>query len=1418
MLNCTRFLFLLLICICVMPQLAMSKPLADKDIPDPLKPWKAWVLKGQEHKRCPFLFSDGDSFRCVWPGELNIDIKQRSARFEQSWLIENETWVALPGDEKNWPLEVKANGKSVKVAAQGGRPQVYLKKGSHNLTGVINWKVLPEYLQIPRQSGIVRFKLNGKNISFPEIGDQGQLWIQSRQATRKVADRVELQVFRHIEDSIPLKVTVYISLDVSGQARELKLPDPFGEQFIPYQLNSSLPAKLEADGSLLLQVRPGHWVVSLTARQTTQTNALTFTPIKSNWVDEEVWVFKAMPDLRIVEVTGVSAIDPQQTNLPKVWKRLPAYRLLPNQTMTFVEKRRGDSQPAPDELQLRRNIWLSFNGDRYTLQDQILGKKNTGWRLEMNAPVKLGQVKVNGVQQSITRKPDSSRVGVELRQGQINLTANSEMYDPLRTLSAVGWDQDFNQLSTTLHLPPGWRIFSASGVDQVNTTWINQWTLLDFFIVLIITLSIGKLWSKPLAALALVTLVLIYHEPGAPRWVWLHLVAAVAFLKVLPAGKFKTAVTYFRSLVLISLFVITVPYIVKEVRKGLHPQLEYPHKSTRLDQVAETRSTTFYANAPGQISEDPGMLRTESPALEEVIVRDQAEMEHSYSRRKVDKVASSINAFSGISTRDLRNIAQKKAKFMQYDPDATIQTGPGIPEWQWNRVNMSWSGPVSRDQQISLTLIGPKTNFVLAGLRVVLLCLLILGILNIRYGPKTGWRLPQVGISSPGTSSPGTSSLSVMIFAMSLMFVFHSREVQADIPDQKILNELRDRLLEKADCLPRCAEIQSMSVSADSKALNLNLKVHSFELVAIPLPGQASEWLPRRVLVNQMPATGLLRDQNGTLWLRLNKGQYQISMAGPLPQKANINLALPMKPHSVSVSAKDWVVNGVHADGDVDNQLQLTRIKIKDSAMDSVSFDASQLPPFVEVERKILLGLKWQVETKVKRLTPGGSPVVLAVPLLKGESVTTDGVRVKESKVLVSLGPNVNEVRWSAVLNSGDDVTNDSTERTAYPRVIELQAAQTSQWVENWKVDAATIWHVEADGIPVIYHQQGNRWLPEWRPWPGETVSLTITRPEGVEGETKTVDQARLLLKPGLRITSANLTFQLRSSQGGQHPITLPLGSTLNSVKIDNQVQPVRMEDQTILLPLKPAQQQFSIDWKMQEGIRGFYQSPDTGLGVNSANTQIQVKMPANRWILFVGGPTLGPAVLYWGVLVVIVLASLALSRMKEYTPLGFVQWLLLGIGLSPIAMESVLLVVVWLFALGWRSRIKAGMSKWAFNSLQLGLGVLTIIAISVLFNAVSQGLLGSPDMQIVGNGSSSANLNWFQDISPPILPQAWVVSVPMYIYRILMLLWALWLAFSLLKWLGWGWRCFSTHGYWQSKKIITTDQSANGQNEESEK
>ena len=92
--------------------------------------------------------------------------------------------------------------------------------------------------------------------------------------------------------------------------------------------------------------------------------------------------------------------------------------------------------------------------------------------------------------------------------------------------------------------------------------------------------------------------------------------------------------------------------------------------------------------------------------------------------------------------------------------------------------------------------------------------------------------------------------------------------------------------------------------------------------------------------------------------------------------------------------------------------------------------------------------------------------------------------------------------------------------------------------------------------------------------------------------------------------------------------------------------------------------------------------------------------------------------------------------------------------------------VVIWLMALGFRAKKQHSVPGY-FNVIQLGLGMLTLVSMALLFIAVQQGLLGSPDMQIAGNRTSAFNLNWYQDRSNELLPTATVIAVPLVIYRI---------------------------------------------------
>ena len=47
-------------------------------------------------------------------------------------------------------------------------------------------------------------------------------------------------------------------------------------------------------------------------------------------------------------------------------------------------------------------------------------------------------------------------------------------------------------------------------------------------------------------------------------------------------------------------------------------------------------------------------------------------------------------------------------------------------------------------------------------------------------------------------------------------------------------------------------------------------------------------------------------------------------------------------------------------------------------------------------------------------------------------------------------------------------------------------------------------------------------------------------------------------------------------------------------------------------------------------------------------------------------------------------------------------------------------------------------------------------------------------------------------------LPQASVISAPLLVYRLAMLLWALWLAAALVRWMRWAWDCFMDGGAWK--------------------
>ena len=1334
---------------------ANAKPLTPEQVPEPLKPWVNWVLQDQPELGCPFIHNNYEQKRCSWPSQLDLDFIATKGTFGISWDVYKESWVTLPGDQKHWPQNVTANNKAATVLDRNGIPSIKLTAGTYQIKGDFFWDAIPESLSIPADTGLIGLNINGAAIPMPSIRE-GQLWLTESDIGKKkpenVQNSLDIQVFRKITDDVPMQVTTRLVLEVSGEQHEVKLALPVLNDFIPLSLQSPLPARIEADGQLLVQVRPGRWQLDIEARSAKETNAIPLTVSSPDWPGSEIWVFDARPDLRVVEVEKLVPIDASQTNAPEEWRHLPTYKINQGESMGLKIIRRGDPEPEPNQLSLNRKLWLDFDGAGYTINDTISGKMTKGWRLDALPETKLGKVALDGNSQLITLA-DTGEQGVEVRKGMINMDADSRVEGDIRSISAVGWEQSFNQVNAELNLPPGWRLLATSGVDNVPDTWIARWTLLDLFLVLIAALATSRLFGRLWGLFALLTLVLTWHEPESPQYVWLNILAATALIKVLPQGKFLTATTWYRNAFWLVLVLIVVPFMVNQVRTGLYPQLEYQWQSFVMPQ----------ASVPAPAS----AVNTVAPAMD--MVASEALQEQALAKPVVPEPK---RRYTGGYVSQPPSAYSKEADFSRYDPDAKVQTGPGLPQWQWHQVHLSWNGSVDSGQELRLWYLSPTMGMLLNFIRVALVT--VLALLMFGWSGKLKFKFK--------TATPALLWLLILP-----MVATPTQKAHADFPTKEVLDELKNRLLEAPDCLPNCAQIPQMKVAINEKAVEISLQIHAQQAVNLPLPAAYEQWFPNQANVDGKTAQGLFRNGN-SLWLYLPEGEHQVVLRGAVPLLATFTLPLPLKPNRVTVETSaqsGWQVSGLQDNGQVDDQLQFNRISKATESANKLNLAPGLLPPFVKIERTVQLGLDWRVITQITRMSPPDSAIVLEIPLLAGELVTTPGIHVKNGKVDANMPAQQAVMQWESTLEKAEKIT--------------FTAAQTNQWIEVWRADISPVWHIETSGITLIHNNNEGQWLPEWHPWPGETLTLQISRPKTLEGQTLTIDSSQLAIKPGKRVLDADLTMSIRSSQGTQHTVTLPEQAVLQTVAINGQALPLRQEGRKLTLPINPGKQDVTLSWQEQSEISIITKTPQLDLGQASVNTRLNVSLGQDRWVLFVWGPKLGPAVLFWGVLVVIVILAIGLWKVP-LTPLKNWHWFLLLLGLSQVPMESACLVVAWLMALGWRGRLLNTHIKY-FNLVQVIIGLFTLFSLAILVFAVEQGLLGgSPDMQITGNQSSAFDLNWYQDRSLSILPQATVVSVPLMAYRLLMLVWSFWLAASLLNWLKWGWLCYSANGLWNKE------------------
>ncbi len=1332
---------------------------APPEVPSALEPWRAWVLDGHEHRRCPFLFGQapGEPAQhvCAWPSRLELSVDGDGAGFRTRWRVLEDSEIALPGDARHPPLAVRVGGQPAAVLQGHDGPRLQLAPGEHEIEGRLDWDRRPEQLAVPEVYALLALSLDGQDIAVPER-EGARLWL-GRARVEEAEDSLALKVFRLLSDGVPQTLATRIELEVGGRARETRLGLALPEGFRPMALRGALPALLEADGGLRVQLRPGRWVIELDARAADLMERFAPSDAVAPWPAEEVWSFAADPRLRVVQPGGELPVDPAQVGVPFAHD-LPAFVLNDEAALRLETRTRGLPADAPHRLSLTRELWLDFGGSGLTARDQVSGRLSQGARLDMGPPWRLERAAADD-QDLLVTAGEGEASGVELRQTDLALSATARI-EGRGELPVNGWRQAFDSVRLDLNLPPGWALVHASGVDRAPGTWVARWSLLDIFLACLAVLLAHRALGWPLAGLVLGYLLLGYHERSAPLWSLIAVLALGLCVRWLPAGRFAQALRVAAFAFFAGACLLALPFAAQQLKLALFPQLERgevslasqagPYLSTRR----EVGDETAMAEARLNVEE------AEPPQRQRAVPNAPAEM--------------AMPAPPPLPKGGFVQSVEQKRNLNQYPSDAVLQAGRGDPDWRWQRQSLQFSGPVAVEQSLRLWLSPPWLTRLGRIAVVALLALVLWRLLPVRW----------VRVAPASTMPPPAGAAAMVLFALLLPALPTPVQAQSPAsayPPPELLDELRERLLRAPDCLPDCARLAQAELRIEGSRLRIAMEWHAATDLVVPLPEAGKLAAPLAATVDGFAAP-VLRQQ-GQGWLRLTPGIRRAVLELALSEADGIELRFPLPPGRIAVQADGWEVAGLDGRRLQGDSLQLLRQRRSEGAGgETVDESAARqdFPPFVRIERNLDLGLDWSLSTRVQRLAPESAGFTVEVPLLPGERLQDDNLPRRGDRLQLAFSRGQQEFVWRSTLPVGEQLA--------------LVAGGLESSAEVWNVAVGPFWRVRFDGTPAVASPDpGAVW--SFLPFPGESLQLDVARPEALGGESLAIDGVGLNLKPGQRATDASLGYTLRATRGGHQVLTLPAAAELLRVSVDEREHHLKLQDGRLSLPVTPGAQRVVVEWREAKGLGAHVASPAVDLGVAASNLRVELALP-ERWLLLAGGGGVGPALLYWPQLLLLVLLAFALSR-HGGTPLGFGAWLLLGLGFSTVSWLAAGVVAGWLLLLGWRGRSAALPSHRAFPAVQIGLVLLSLAALLCLVAAIPYGLLNDPDMRVTGNGSSAGYLRWFFDRSEGVVPTVWAISLPLWAYQIAILAWALWLANALLGWLRWGWGCFAQGGLW---------------------
>ena len=615
-------------------------------------------------------------------------------------------------------------------------------------------------------------------------------------------------------------------------------------------------------------------------------------------------------------------------------------------------------------------------------------------------------------------------------------------------------------------------------------------------------------------------------------------------------------------------------------------------------------------------------------------------------------------------------------------------------------------------------------------------------------------------------------------------------------PSQELLDQLEERLFSPHECQEKhaCALLQMVKVSGNSQTLTLDLEIHAAQKSSIALPvisgASLSKIFPDKTLFR--------KDDKGVVRALVEDGISKMKLNYALTGSTAPSVSFPT-PAQLVRSTPDWQINSASSPVEsmtVTYASALPSQKKETKAEESVqSFNA---PLFFETRKEIWFEPnEIRAQTTLVRLSPTAQPASAEILLIPGELPMDSNTAPTENGKL--------RIEWPAGSASTSFVS-----KITQSEALTLTAPQNLSEKQTWMIYINPRLIAKFDGLRPIVAALND--VLVFMPYGGETLKISATTPKSADGNWLAWDKISSVSTLSETKRIETLQFFGRNSVAGKATLKFDEQSKIESLRVNQNAQAQYNFDKGVLIvDLPPGENHLEIQLLVKKEISTLTSAPQIDLGTASANLSWKLILPSDRWILWTGGALMGPSVLLWGALILIALGAGLLPRLikSPWAP-NSLGWIIFTI---PLALQSLslialpILAALFLYAKEKLQLRDSWVKNW--NTYQSLLMIVWLFAAVSLLSGIYGGLLGHPNSMI--SAGPNGGLSWYHDLAKEHFIGAYVVSAPLWLFRTIMMIWAILVAKSLIGRIPAIWNALADGGFFHNPPPAMEETEAYG-------